>query len=447
MKKYILLLPLAVISYGSPAQTIQSLKKDMYGIASDATEGRFTGSPGYFKAAHYVINELKAAGIKPGWTTENGKRTYLQPVPFIWDDYTGSTLTVNGVVYGHSGYTFIVVQPGGDPGAMVQSPLFIGNGREEDYAGVDAAGKWVVLSQADSLSQALLAAHKVAGVILLPDEHQAKDWETTVIRQYRFGYMHYMPDGIPPSGGIPYILVSPELARVLVKGCHLAVKLMRTPERVTAYNVIGVLPGRDPKLKDQTIVVGAHLDHIGKIGNHIYNGANDDASGCVAELGAAKALMGHPCKRTLLFVFYTGEELNLKGSGWFMDHLSMPATNLLVNINLEQVGSKHRSFPGIWAVSTPGFEQAFYQSGKIFPESDLKYTPADSLMDEMSNTDSYSFIRKNVPSILLSSGGFDEHHTVLDKIDLIDFPHLRKATVLLNSLVEELGNRMAPYGR
>jgi hypothetical protein len=127
-----------------------------------------------------------------------------------------------------------------------QSPLFIGNGREEDYAGMDAAGKWVVLSQADSLSRALLAAHKVAGVILLPDENQAKDWETTVIRQYRFGYMHYVPDGVPAPAGIPYILVSPELARLLVKGCHLAVRLTCKQERVTAYNVIAVAARNRP---------------------------------------------------------------------------------------------------------------------------------------------------------------------------------------------------------
>jgi Zn-dependent M28 family amino/carboxypeptidase len=114
----------------------------------------------------------------------------------------------------------------------------------------------------------------------------------------------------------------------------------------------------------------------------------------VAELGAAKALVAHPCKRTVMFVFYTGEELNLKGSRWFVDHLPVPATHLLMNINLEQVGSKHRSFSGIWAVSTPGFEKVFYQSGKVFPDSDLRYTPADSLMDEVSNTDSYSFIIK-----------------------------------------------------
>lgn len=441
MNKYILLLLLAVIGYGSEAQTIQSLEKDMYGIASDRTEGRFTASVGYLRAAHYIIGQLKAVGIRPGWTDQNGGKTYLQPVPFIWDDCTGSTLSVNGVIYRHSDYAFVIAQPGMAPETVVQSPLFIGKGREEDYAGMDAAGKWVVLSQVDSLSQALLAKHQVGGVILLPDENQARDWETTVIRQYRFGYMHYVPDGVPAPAGIPYILVSPDLARILVKGCHLAVRLTCKQQRITAYNVIAIVPGTDTYLKDQTIVVGAHLDHLGKIGNHVYNGANDDASGCVAELGAAKALVAHPCKRTVVFVFYTGEELNLKGSRWFVDHLPVPATHLLMNINLEQVGSKHRSFPGIWAVSTPGFEKDFYASGKIFPDSALRYTPADSLMNEMSNTDSYSFINKNVPSILLSSGGFDDHHTVLDKIELIDFEHLRKATVLLDSLVERLGNR------
>jgi len=440
MNKYILLLLLAVIGYGSEAQTIQSLEKDMYGIASDATEGRFTGSVGYLRAAHYIIGQLKAADLRPGWTDESGGKTYLQPVPFIWDDYSGSMLSVNGVIYRHSAYAFVIAQPGVATGTIVESPLFIGNGREEDYAGMDAGGKWVVLSQADSLSQALLAKHQVGGVILLPDENQARDWEITVIRQYRFGYMHYVPDGVRPPAGIPYILVSPDLARLLVKGCHLAVRLTCKQEPDTAYNVIAVVPGTDAYLKDQTIVVGAHLDHLGKIGNHVYNGANDDASGCVAELGAAKVLMAHRCKRTVVFVFYTGEELDLKGSRWFVDHLPVPATQLLMNINLEQVGSKHRSFPGIWAVSTPGFEKVFYASGKIFADSNLRYTPADSLMNEVSNTDSYSFINKNVPSILLSSGGFDDHHTALDKIDLIDFEHLRKATVLLDSLVEKLGN-------
>jgi Zn-dependent M28 family amino/carboxypeptidase len=75
---------------------------------------------------------------------------------------------------------------------------------------------------------------------------------------------------------------------------------------------------------------------------------------------SSRALAKHPAKRTVLFVFYTGEELNLKGSRWIVDHLPVPAAQVLININLEQVGSKNRSFPGIRAVSTPGFENVFY---------------------------------------------------------------------------------------
>ena len=111
-----------------------------------------------------------------------------------------------------------------------------------------------------------------------------------------------------------------------------------------------------------------------------------------------------------------------------------------MNINLEQVGSKHRSFGGIWAVATPGFEQDFYRSGKNLIKSYLKYSPADSLLNEVSNTDTYNFLNKNIPSVLLSSGGFDEHHSPLDKIELIDFEHLQKVALLLNKFITLLGN-------
>ena len=113
---------------------------------------------------------------------------------------------------------------------------------------------------------------------------------------------------------------------------------------------------------------------------------------------------------------------------------------MLMNINLEQVGSKHRSFHGIWALGSPEFRNAFFRSGSAFPERDLNYSSADSVLDILSNTDSYSFMRKGVPSLLLGSGGFPEHHSILDKINLIDFAHLKKTTLLLITLICDLGN-------
>jgi Zn-dependent M28 family amino/carboxypeptidase len=143
----------------------------------------------------------------------------------------------------------------------------------------------------------------------------------------------------------------------------------------------------------------AHLDHIGRFGDHIYNGANDDASGCVAELGAA--------------------------------------------VNLEQLGSKHRTAPGVWALGDPQFKQAFLQAGGHtagFSAEELPFSPADSVSDVLSNTDTYSFMHKHIPSLLLGSGGFSEHHTPMDTIELIDFDPLQKATTLVFRLITTLTN-------
>ena len=381
------------------APSTDNLKTDMNAIASDATEGRFTGSPGYRKAAGYMADQLKGAGLQ----------TDLQPVPFLWDDYTGSTLSINGVVYPHAPGTFIILQPG-----------------------KTSQGKWTVVSPGDSIP-----AH-AAGVVSLPD--QTKDWETTVIRQYRFGYMHYVPDGMPSPTGVPTIMVSPELARHLKPGDRISVVLVHKTQPRTGYNVIAVVPGTDRNLKTQTVLVGAHLDHIGRIGTHIYNGANDDASGCVAGLEAAKTLAAHPCKRTVMFAFFCGEELNLKGSRWFADHRPLSAGNIVLDIQLEQLGSLHRSVPGVWALGDTAFQSAFFSAGGMFPTADLRFTPTDSVVEELSNTDAYSFMQKKIPSLLLGSGGFDEHHTTRDNVDLIDFPHLHKATLLLGNLVSALGD-------
>ncbi|OCX53246.1 hypothetical protein BEL04_02775 [Mucilaginibacter sp. PPCGB 2223] len=406
MKMYIAILWIC-FAFTAQAQAIKQLKQDMYGIASDATEGRFTGSPGYLKAAHYVAAQLTAAGIK----------TTFQAVPFLWDNYDGSSITINGTLYSHKGGNFIVLQ----------------------YS-AQVINEWLVLkAMPDSLETAALIKRK-AGVVLLPNAQQTGDWETTVIRQYRFGYMHYAADGEPPYTKLSIVMVSPALTGEINNDTKPVIDIRYERDHVRGYNVIAKIPGTDQKLKNKIIIAGAHLDHIGRLGAHIYNGANDDGSGCVALMATARLLVKHPVKRPTTFVFYCGEELNLMGSRYFMEHPPVPVKNILMNINLEQVGSKHRSFQGIWAVTTPGFEQDFYHSGKDLPMSDLKYSPADSLLNEIANTDTYNFLNKNIPSVLLSSGGFDEHHSPLDKIGLIDFGHLQKVALLLNKFITRLGN-------
>lgn len=206
-------------------------------------------------------------------------------------------------------------------------------------------------------------------------------------------------------------------------------------------NIIAVVPGTAAALQNEYITVSAHLDHIGKQGNKIFNGANDDASGCVIILEAAKAIALHPLKRPVMFILYTGEEQGLIGSDYFVNNLPVPKENINININIEQVGSLHRSFQGIWAIGNPKFKQDFYKAGIVFSNNELKYDSINSNVDIIKDCDTYSFYNKNIPSVILGSGGFPEHHKVEDKIDLIDFPHLQKSAILLLSFIVEMGNK------
>jgi len=461
MKRYVLILLLTSMACASQEQTITDLKKYMYGIASDATEGRFTGSAGYRKAAAFVAAQLRAAGLHP----------FSQAVPFIRDNYTGSSITLSKdkriSTFLHSAADFVILRSGQPQTGKLQAPVFLGHGAEDtarnDYAGFEVAGRWVVLlNYPDSNGYRALLRHRVAGVLVLPDSTISGDWETRVIRQYRFGYMHYADAGVEQEKpGMPIILVHPRLASRLFDGenynplsgtggyptfvltTKLAITLHEKRERINSCNVIALARGTDACLKNETIIAGAHLDHIGRLGRHIYNGANDDASGCVALLSAARAIAAKRCARPVLFVFYTAEELNLLGSRYFMEHPPIPVQHMLMNINLEQIGSKHRSFQGIWGFGSREFRDVFFKSGEVFAKKDLEYSPTDSVQDILSNTDSYSFMKKRVPSLLLGSGGFPEHHLTSDKIDLIDFGHLRKATLLLITLIHDLGNGAA----
>src|SRR5262249_28025492 len=114
-------------------------------------------------------------------------------------------------------------------------------------------------------------------------------------------------------------------------------------ERWNTRNVIGILRGRDAKLKDQVILLTAHLDHLGMgmpvNGDRIYHGADDDASGCVAVLQLAEALAhDDPPKRTLIFAFFGSEETGGQGNQYFLDHPPAPLASIVANLEFEMIG-------------------------------------------------------------------------------------------------------------
>lgn len=337
--------------------TIKDLRQHMDSIASDATEGRFTGSPGYRKTAEYAANVLREAGLNPGYTNEKAEKSYFQPVPFIRNNFGTNTSLImrkNGKdkTFDHSAGNFVILNPGTQyKNIPIASPVFIGYGIHEpefgwnDYAGLDVKGKWVIVLNGipsadainpsfpdslrkqyadwnilDSLKYNAFIKHKVAGVIVLPDKYAIENWEKTLLHNYKFNYIHYSQANIKPEPVLPFILLQAEPAQLLLAGqCYdhisnkgsyhsyilnnteISVSIDCKKEFVNCYNVVAIAPGTDSILRKEYITVGAHLDHLGKIWSHVYNGANDDASGCVIILEAAKAIALNLPKRPVLF--------------------------------------------------------------------------------------------------------------------------------------------------
>jgi len=489
-----------IFSQGKEAISKKDLQEYMNFIASDATEGRLTGTSGYKKAADYTVDIFKKAGLQPAWTNVKGEKTYLQPVPFIRYTYDNSTfITIkknsNNKTFAPSASNFVIINPGNrNKNAPVASPVFIGYGIHEpengwdDYAGVDVKEKWVILLQGippvdenpefpdglrkqytditirDSLIYKALNEHQIAGVIALPGKYVSENWEYQAPRKCHFYYMPYADPDVnlkaTPERVLPNILISPNLAEILLdkqsynpitnKGNYQSYVLSNTEisiaidchkDTINCYNVVAVLPGSDSSLRNEYLTVGAHLDHLGKMGDHVYNGANDDASGCVIILGAAKALAINPLKRSVLFTLYTSEEQNLDGSEHFLKYPPIPIEQISLNINIEQIGSKNRDYNGIWGIGLPQFNDAFNDVSISYPKTNSKYDSDESFINMLEGqVDSWNYIKKEIPIVMLSSGGFPEHHNYKDKIDLIDFDHLFVASNFLYSFIVKLGN-------
>jgi Zn-dependent M28 family amino/carboxypeptidase len=211
-------------------------------------------------------------------------------------------------------------------------------------------------------------------------------------------------------------------------------------EVIDCYNIIGILPGTDPELSHEYLTVGAHLDHLGRDGEIIYYGANDNASSCVLILEVANVLAKNPLKRSVVFILFTAEEIGHFGSLHYVAHPAVPHDQVRLNINLEQIGAKTRNVDGIWAIGPASEEATFLSIGEKVTGIELGYDDIESQVNVISGSDTLSFYLKQHPAIILGSGGFPEHHQPSDNIDLIDFNHLYRATLFVKAYIEELGN-------
>lgn len=449
---------LAGATSAAPAKNLSPAAKqwwaDISFIASDANQGRQTGSAGYMRAAKYVIARMKAEGLKPA-----GNNGFLQQVAFeqqivdqdasraalVSADGTRSPLKVGDA---------LLISSGGERRpASVDAPLvFIGYGLGlpkqgyDDFAGLDLKGKIAVVisggpsnisapikSNARANRAAELAKRGVLGVIRLTTPHQIEIvWSRQRLIAHQAGMyladrkFRTVPDGFFTASA------DPAQSEAFFKGsghtfaemCALAdaskpvprfdlkprftATVVATRKRLTSPNLIAKLEGRDPKLKSEYVVISAHLDHLGIgepiNGDRIYNGAMDDASGVAAVLDIAHRIQNGPRpRRSILFAIFTAEEKGLLGSRYFTTNPTVPKNDIVADFNFDM------PLP-LWPlkmVYLPGETESTLgaDARAVAAQQGIKVVP-DPHPDRniFIRADQYSFVREGVPALFMKFG-------------------------------------------
>ncbi len=239
------------------------------------------------------------------------------------------------------------------------------------------------------------------------------------------GYFQRIPVAIvpinPPRRG--------RTERVMLLGSFADRDTFPAAQRRTAVNVLGMLEGTDPALKNEVVLVDAHFDHVGVgtpvNGDSIYNGADDDASGTTAVLEIARQMAEGPApKRTVLFVTTTGEEMGLVGTRWFIEHPPIPLAQFVANLEIEMIGRPDSLAGGAGKAWLTGYERS--TMGEAFAAAGLAIGP-DKRPEQhfFERSDNIAFARRGIVAHTLSTFNLHtDYHQPSDEASKADLDHM-----------------------
>jgi Zn-dependent M28 family amino/carboxypeptidase len=219
-------------------------------------------------------------------------------------------------------------------------------------------------------------------------------------------------------------------------------------------NVVAYIKGTE--LPEEVLVISAHYDHLGKKGDVVYNGADDDGSGTTAVMEIAQAFQmakkaGYGPKRSILFLHVTGEEEGLFGSKYYTSHPLFPLKNTIVNLNIDMIGridDKHKNKPDY--IYLIGADKLSIELHKLSEETNKKYTQfkLDYTYNDDKDpnrfyyrSDHYNFAKNNIPVIFYFNGVHEDYHKPTDTPDKINYELLAKRAQLVFYTAWEIANR------
>jgi hypothetical protein len=424
-------------------------------LADDRLEGRETGSEGLRQAESYIVEQLRKSGLEPA-----GADGFYQPVEFeshqIVEKDSSATLIRDGkpepLVLGDD----VIFSTRAQIAPDLQAPMvFVGYGLQipenkiDDFDGLDLHGKVVVyLAGSPADVSAALSAHyqsaterwkvlRAAGVVgtvgILNPASMDIPWSRITLNRTKPTMQLVGAEFDETAGSKLSLIVNPpsadkffagsghtfaEIASLgkdrkplphfpLAASIHTVAKIEK--KEVESANVIAKLPGTDPKLAAQSVILSAHIDHLGIgapiNGDSIYNGAMDNASGCAVLLDVAASLKksGLKLRRSVIFAFVTGEEKGLLGSKFFATHPTVDPKSIVADINIDMflpiVPLKMLTVYGLTESDLGDVLTKIAQSRGITIQPDQ-----EPLRNIFVRSDQYSFIRQGIPSITMKVG-------------------------------------------
>jgi len=220
-----------------------------------------------------------------------------------------------------------------------------------------------------------------------------------------------------------------------------------TPPALPTQNIYAILPGTDASLRDEYVVVGAHFDHLGRgtqgaldpeAGSAIRNGADDNASGTAAVLALARRFAQHRARRSMLFVNFTGEELGLLGSEWFVNHPPVPLDHVQAMLNFDMVGRLRNDKLIVYGVATATELPAALDSANA--GLGFRLSPVG---DGFGPSDQSSFYAKNVPVLHFFTDVHPDYHRATDDADRIDVGGEARVIEFAERVARSLADRRA----
>jgi hypothetical protein len=427
MKRICCLLIVAIASASTPAEkaaldriSADSLRANLSFLASDELEGRNTPSPGLDRAADYIADRFRRAGLEPA----AAGRSYFQVARF--DEATPDM----------AGFQLLLKS--GDQ--RIDVP--VSEARPRSLAALDLMDT-PVMALPDSGVIPPVAGKVVAGTFdrygdeALLEELQSRKPALILLfeksgRTVRAGrFLDDLELHHPPVIRIRDSAALALLQRTerFTLSLHLA---KPTVNEVSLRNVVGLLPGSDPLLRDQYVLVTAHYDHLGKGPKGIFNGANDNGSGTVSVIEIANALAAmspHP-KRSMVFMTFFGEEEGLLGSYYYAHTPLFPLANTVANINLEQMGRTDDTSGK--RVLSFAFTGTSYSNLPAIMSTAAKAEGIDTwaMKDDdayFDRSDNYAFALHGVIAHTIAvASEYPDYHAVGDTVEKIDFANMAK---------------------